>query len=98
MREPAEVKVATAGYRDEQDLVASWLAECCLLSPNANTRAGELYGSYKRWHEGAGEQGKPISQRKFGEALGAREFKSYTSNGTWYRGIALARHDDVFPD
>jgi putative DNA primase/helicase len=98
MREPAEVRVATAGYHEEQDLIARFLAERCVMSPDANTRASELYGSYKRWHEASGEPSRPLSQRRFGEGLRDRSFESYTSNGTWYRGLALAQHDDPFPD
>lgn len=97
MRDPEAVRVATAGYRGEQDIVARYLAERCTLGGPAHTRAGELYADYRKWHEAGGEPGKPMSNRKFGESLRDRGLTPYSSNGIWYEGVGLNAHDDLFP-
>jgi putative DNA primase/helicase len=88
---PEEVKAATKQYRSEQDLLAAFFAEHCLLGADYRCRAGEFYARFRVWCEASGEaKGSVIpSQRKVGESLTERGFERYTSNGTWYRGLAL---------
>jgi putative DNA primase/helicase len=86
MQTPPEVLAATEGYRNEQDVLGAFLAECCLVGPDYRCRAGKLYGQFREWHERSGES-NPMSQRRFGEAMTEREFERDTSDGVWYRGV-----------
>jgi putative DNA primase/helicase len=85
--EPEEVKRATAEYRTQQDLTGTFLAECCLTGPDYRCRAKDLYDAFRQWCKSSGE--RELSQRRFGEALREKGFEDFTSNGTWYRGIAV---------
>jgi putative DNA primase/helicase len=85
--EPDEVRMATAAYRGEQDILATFLAERCEVNSLFQVKASSLYGDYAKWAEHAGEY--VLSQRRFGQAIGERGFEKHVSNGTWYRGIGL---------
>jgi putative DNA primase/helicase len=97
---PDAVRAATAAYRNEQDLVAGFLAECCIEGSDFRCRRSDLYGRFERWCEQNGEaKGSNLpSGRKFGEALTDRGFERYTSNGTWYRGLTLWQDEEPVGD
>jgi putative DNA primase/helicase len=79
---PGQVKVATAEYRSGEDMVAQWIAECCLTGcDDYRRRASDLLANYRQWCERTGEE--PVGQKSFGEALLGRGFHCYTSNGVW---------------
>ncbi len=84
---PKAVNSATQGYRVSQDVLQAFLDECCVTSPTAKIKAGELYDAYKGWCERSGEH--PENQRQFGEAMTEHHFDRKVSNGTWYIGLGL---------
>ncbi len=84
---PDEVKKATKGYRDEQDVIGDFLRDECIEVPQARAKASKLYGRYKLWAERCGE--KILTQRTFGMAMTERGFERYTDNGTYYRSLGL---------
>lgn len=88
---PAAVKDATDKYRAEQDALAAFLEECCLIGPSYQVTAGELYKAYKAWAEDNGEN--PINSRKFSQALSERGHSiSGREGGTGrrlYHGLGL---------
>jgi putative DNA primase/helicase len=91
---PEKVLSATRAYRNAEDLVAQFIAECCITgSPDYRVRATKLYLAFREWLKSIGEE--EMSQRAFGENLSDRSgIEKTTSNGTWYRGIALRQNDD----
>lgn len=86
---PDEVKVASAEYRKEQDVLGVFLADRCTMGDGCKVRAREVYRAYKTWCETNGEL--PAQQRRFGASLTERGFRRYLSNGTWYSGIELRK-------
>jgi putative DNA primase/helicase len=91
--EPPEVKIATADYRDEMDTLGEFLADCCLLRPDARVNSHDLYEEYKRWAAGAGE--RAWSHKRFTQELerrgGQQGFrKQHTREGRVWHGIGLA--------
>jgi putative DNA primase/helicase len=97
---PEEVKAATAEYRLDQDLVGRFIADMCDLHPELRCRAGQLYTAFVGWGDCVGEKQAVAakSQRAFGEALRAKGFERYTSNGTWYRGLQLRQSNVELAD
>jgi P4 family phage/plasmid primase-like protien len=90
--EPPEVRIATAGYRDEMDVLQDFLAECCTLDPCARVASQELYTEYKRWATDAGE--RALSQKRFSQWMEHRGVqmgfnKQHTKHGKIWYGIAL---------
>jgi putative DNA primase/helicase len=94
---PDKVRTATLDYRQSEDIVAQFLMDRCLLGPDYRCRASEMYAGYKHWAESAGEK-KLLTQTTFGGTLTDRGFERYTSNGTWYRGLALRNNSDTPED
>jgi putative DNA primase/helicase len=92
---PAEVRAASAAYRSEQDVLAAFLAECCVEHAQAKAKASALYDAYRAWANRSGES--PVTQRRFGSALKERGYASYLSNGTWYRGLELRQEPEDSP-
>ncbi len=88
--EPEEVRQATAEYRAEQDVLAGFVDECCVVVPNASAQATQLYTAYKEWCEESGE--RPESQKKFGMRLAERGFEREKAGVYYWLGIGL-RHD-----
>ena len=69
---PKVVEDATAAYRAEQDVLADFLTECCILDPQASVTSKQLYKAYGEWCEQGGE--RPISKTAFGIRLTERGF------------------------
>ena len=84
---PDAVRAATDEYRGEQDTIASFLDECCVIGAQCTVQAKDLYETYKTWAERSGEYALP--QRRFGRQMTERQFERFTANGTRYRGVGL---------
>jgi hypothetical protein len=46
---PASIVAATDDYRQEMDLLALFIAECCVLGDRCKAAAGDLYAAYETW-------------------------------------------------
>ncbi len=65
---PAVVQAATSAYRDEQDMVGTFIADCCVTGlADYRVKAGDLFGAFVAWCKRTGE--KEITQRVFGDAM-----------------------------
>ena len=87
---PAEVKAATDDYRAEQDVIAAFLNDYCVLDPTAKTPIKTVYKVYTQWCEENGE--KPLSQRELGAQLverGCQRARGSKGMRIW-TGIGLA--------
>jgi P4 family phage/plasmid primase-like protien len=63
LRAPAAVEDATQGYRQSQDNIASFIAECCHLSRGIRCDQGLLFAAYEIWCEESDEE--PATKRNF---------------------------------
>jgi len=92
LRPPDEVRQATDRYQAEMDVLAAFLADCCVLEPNARAKAADLYQAYVQWCEQSGEHAE--KQRSFGIRLSERGFEKRRSDRAgavvWY-GIGLLK-------
>ncbi len=88
LQPPDVVRAATEEYRAEMDVLGAWIDDCCDVGHTQQSLAGELYASYQRWAESAGEF--VMSQKALGLRLMERGFDSKRRNAgrTWY-GIAV---------
>jgi putative DNA primase/helicase len=91
---PDRVRAATEGYRVEEDVLSQFLADSCLTGPGLEVGASDLYQAYCEWCAANGEH--PLSQTRFGRALGEKGFaKARTRTARWeYRGLGLLADDD----
>ena len=99
LRPPACVLAATEEYRGENDVLGTWLAECCTKEANAVAEAGTLYRCYRHWCEDRGEHVQTATA--FGMALERLGFANERpSSGQWRNrtirrglGILDTRHE-----
>lgn len=90
---PQAVRAATAHYREEMDVLASWMADCCIIGRPYEAKASALYMSYQTWCEQSGEHAD--NQRTFGMRLTERGFERFKVMGlSRWRGIGLVDHVD----
>ena len=90
LKAPEEVRQATRGYRAEMDVLAAFLADCCVRGENEEEFAGELWGAWKRWSEETGEQ--TGTQKRFGGRLAERGFLNHRDSKTGrkvWAGVSL---------
>jgi len=65
---PDCVRAATEGYRTEEDILAAFLDDCCVLGPGHQAPGGELYAAYQAWcNENTG--GGSLSHKAFARKL-----------------------------
>jgi putative DNA primase/helicase len=64
---PEAVREATAGYRAEMDVIATFLAECCVVDDLASLPVAHLYHAYQQWAKRSGEY--ELSSRRFVASL-----------------------------
>lgn len=85
---PAGVTEATAGYSAEQDELGHWIAEECLVIPEAWASTAELHESYRKWCEQTGRH--PWVRDTFRERLIERDgiAEHRKTDGRGMRGIA----------
>jgi len=85
---PTTIKNATGDYRDEQDYIGCWLAECCSLSPDYETSATVIYSSYRQWCDDSGL--RSASKISLGRRLSERGLSCRQSNSKrLWAGLAV---------
>lgn len=94
---PQAVRDATEEYRAEQDVLADFLADRCVIDGQAYETAAKLWGSWKDWREQSGE--KEGTQKAFGLKLAERGFtKKRTESGRYWQGLRLRAADESVPN
>lgn len=68
---PEEIKAAVREYRDDQDQVARFLADCCEARPEYVETFSALYKKYTEWAKETGEH-YSMSAKKFSESIQLR--------------------------
>lgn len=87
LKPPQAVLDATQAYREEMDVLAAWISECCVVQKIAEAKAADLYKSYSDWCEAQGE--RPESQRSFGLRLVERGFDRNRTTGGVIRWLGI---------
>ena len=90
--EPECVKAATGEYRNQEDELAMFVADCCAVGTQYMVSASNLFEAYSSW---GGKQNRTV----FGKAVGERFDKRKHISGefrkqTMYDGIGLETDDD----
>lgn len=96
---PSVVIEATREYFEDQDVFGQWIAESCDAATRFKETNTELFTSWKRYAEAAGELAG--SAKAFGEAMRKRGFEPYKSGSArGFTGLRLkpsaAPHDSRF--
>ncbi|WP_275119186.1 DNA primase family protein [Alkalihalobacterium chitinilyticum] len=79
---PKEVEEATTDYRDEMNIMGSFLQKVCTHHPNAKCKVSDLYEKYKMWCEQNGEY--ELSKQQFNRKIEEQGYKKKRSTGGQY--------------
>ena len=74
LKPSAEVRAATAAYREDMDPLRQWIADACALEDGAKAGVKELFESYTTWCKANGDE--PLSKRAWGHRLDERGLQS----------------------
>jgi putative DNA primase/helicase len=92
---PAIVTQLSEQYRQESDVLAEFIEDCCELDPDASTTSGALWHEYLRWKQKQGDE-DVIDRTTFGRKLQARGCKKMRvgqERTRGWRGIRLKSDD-----
>jgi putative DNA primase/helicase len=85
---PTKIKVATAAYRDELDILGDWIDENCKTGAGCSEKKSVLYADYSYWAKQNGHN--PLAQGKLTRRLNERSYKLAADKRTVH-GLALTR-------
>jgi putative DNA primase/helicase len=85
---PGEVQEATAAYRSEMDVLASFLEERCVREEGGRAGPTAIYKAFSAWCEATGE--RAFSQRELATRLEELGFSRGRSGATrWWNGLRV---------
>jgi putative DNA primase/helicase len=88
LRAPEAITAATKEYRDESDVIATFISERCKAGPDCEVSKAGLYEAYAEWCEKSGE--RPLSKKELGARLMEKGFlDDRTKKSRFWRGIDL---------
>lgn len=96
LRLPAAIKAATKEYRESEDVVGAFVAECCLFDKSTFTTTAGLMTAANRWC--LGNERYPFSKKDLAEWLSQHECeqgKSKAGDSRGWRGIRLKNMADL---
>jgi putative DNA primase/helicase len=74
LKTPEEILSATSEYREDQDVLGTFIAECCDEDPQRYTPIAGLWRVFEEWARTSGE--RPGSKKKLSQKLGERGYRA----------------------
>jgi P4 family phage/plasmid primase-like protien len=88
----AAITDANAAYRTDMDILAPWIADCCVEGPHCTAAAKALRESYEAWCAANGTT--PVNGQTFGRRLTGRKYtQGRTNTARSWTGIGLKSDD-----
>lgn len=88
---PQSVRAATDNYRDSENTLIQFMADCCISKPEAQTQASALYKAYDTWCK---DNNIPaMTGTAFGDRMGRSFERKRTQTGKFYIGIGLLSNE-----
>lgn len=75
---PEEVVRMTKAFFMDQDPLGRWLDTCVPCDARSGTSAADLFNAFNGWQSAEDEEGGPVSQKAFSQALVARGIAKHT--------------------
>lgn len=91
---PADIQKATMEYRQEMDVIGSFIEQCCETGPGYSIGATELFKAYDKWAKDMNEHG--FTQTQFGKKVSDKYEKKKNKGKMIYRGISLKKEFKEF--
>jgi putative DNA primase/helicase len=88
LREPKKILEAVSQYRNDNDILKTFLSESAEESKAYTVRASQLYGAYRVWIEENGH--RPLSATKLKQRLADKGYgHTRDKHGAQYSGLRL---------
>ncbi|WP_059411229.1 DNA primase family protein [Cupriavidus basilensis] len=95
LNDPMVIADAVQEYRDDMDVVGTWLRDHCIFDPDAEMRFDTAYKFFKAWSEE--NYNFAYSKKRFGQHLGATSgLTAISKPQRFYKGVRL--NGDVILD
>lgn len=94
MKIPQEIKWANNQYKQEMDIVATYLNENIKPDLTGKEKASEVYKDYAKWAQDGHEY--VMTQSKFGIEMTKRFNKKVINGCVYYLGFILKKNDDTY--
>jgi len=89
---PTLVSDATGEYRRNEDMLADFIDECCIIDKGYRVKAADIYDVFKPWFERNYSKKIP-SQKRFGTLL-SKKFDKVKDGIYYYLGLAITEQVD----
>lgn len=76
-------------YQRNEDILADFIEQCCILEPMAKEKASQLFGRFKEWYKENISQEKDPNPTWFGRLLSQKFDKTKSEGCNVYHGISL---------
>lgn len=86
------VEEATESYRNPQNDLDGFLAQCCVKDSSMRVKAGELYAQYTKWC--SGQSVRPLRQTDFGKRMKGLGWDTVKASINFYTGLGLRTDSD----
>lgn len=86
LAQPQLITDAVKSYREEMDLLAAWISDCCVVGAQHEWKSRHAYQNYKMWAEGGGY--KPMSEGMFSRDLEVTFQKDKRKDANYFEGIS----------
>lgn len=86
---PDEVVRMTKAFFMDQDPLGRWLDTCTLCEAPSGTSAADLFSAFNSWQNKEDEEGGPVSQKAFSQALAARGIAKHTDKFSTKYGLRV---------
>lgn len=88
LQSPARIIEATASYREEQDVLGSWLRSRCTVGGTFQVASSVAYKDYREWAAESGH--RPMALQTWSRKVAERGFEHVRKNsGRFFRGLGL---------
>ena len=92
---PVAIRDATRAYRDDMDLLADFLDECCIVKSDAVVSNSDIYSEYGSWCR-TNQERYQVGRKQFTQRLNGRGFQLRRGRlegrtRRYWVGIALKR-------
>lgn len=88
LNDPKVISDAVKEYRDDMDVVGTWLRDHCVFEPDAKMHFGNAYKFFKEWSEE--NYNFAYAKKRFGQHLGATPgLTAISTPARYYKGVRL---------
>lgn len=91
---PKLIVEETKAYKEENDIVLSFLKDCVREKADSREKASDVYTEYSKWAKAGNEY--CMTQSKFGIEMSKRYPKKTVNGYVYYIGFILKKHDESY--